>query len=151
MKTILEKTLVMQRDGRQANIAYTSIAVLVAIAMLIAASGSGTGVYESGQLTLGRWVLDTGGNVLAVIIAVLVLIPRTRILGAILAVILMFISIYLNYTIDGIEFFARAIPYNTITIMLGSILIGHYFEDLRYLFRPTQSAQNGQLSPSAYA
>ncbi|MEM7335850.1 MAG: hypothetical protein AAF490_27480 [Chloroflexota bacterium] len=146
MKKFLEKTLVMKRDSRQANIAYTIIAVLVAIAMLIAASGSGTGVYASGELTLGRWVLDTGGNVLAVIIAVLVLIPRTRILGAIMAVILMFISIYLNYTIDGIEFFARAIPYNTGTIMLGSILIGHYFEDFRYLFRSAQS-QNSQLSP----
>ncbi|MEM7801922.1 MAG: hypothetical protein AAF633_22195 [Chloroflexota bacterium] len=125
-------------DTDTVNIVYTIIAVLVAIAMLIAASGSGTGVYATGEPTLGRLLLDQGGNVLAVVIAVLVLIPRTRILGAIMAVVLMFISMYLNYTIDGIEFFARAIPYNTITIMLGSILIGHYFEDFRYLFRPAR-------------
>ncbi|MEM8857929.1 MAG: hypothetical protein AAGD96_06390 [Chloroflexota bacterium] len=141
MKTILDKTLVMQRDSKQANIVYTIIAVIVAIAMLIAASGAGTETYATGEPTLGRLILDNGGNVLAVIFAVLVLIPRTRIVGAISAVILMFISMYLNYTLDGIEFFARAIPYNTITIMLASILTGHYFEDLRYLFRPALNPQ----------
>ena len=149
MKAILEKTFVMKRDSALANIAYTAIAVLVAIAMLIAASGSGTGVYASGEPTLGRLLLDYGGNIFAVIIAFLVLIPRTRILGAILAVILMFISIYLNYTFDGIEFFARAIPYNTVTIMLGSILIGHYFEDLHDLFRPAHPVPNGQARADA--
>lgn len=138
MKAILNKTLVMQRDSKQANRIYTIIAGLVAIAMIIAASGSGTETYASGEPTLGRLVLDNGGNLLALIFAILVLVPRTRIIGAISAVILMFISMYLNYTLDGIEFFARAIPYNTITIMLGSILIGHYFEDFRYVFRPAQ-------------
>ncbi|MEM7346418.1 MAG: hypothetical protein AAF485_19430 [Chloroflexota bacterium] len=142
MKAILAKTLVMQRDSKPANIAYTIITVLVAIAMFIAASGAGTETYASEQPTSGRLVLDYGGNIFAIIIAILVLIPRTRILGGIFAVILMFISMYLNYTIDGIEFFATAIPYNTTTIMLGSILIGHYFEDLRYLLHPTQPAQN---------
>ena len=135
MNAILEKSLVMRRDSRPANIGYTIIAVLVAIAMFIAASGAGT---ETGGRTVGRLILDYGGNITAVIFGILVLIPRTRIFGAISAVVLMFISMYLNYAIDGIEFFARAIPYNTVTIMLGSILVGHYFEDLRDLFRPAR-------------
>ncbi|MEM7031989.1 MAG: hypothetical protein AAF629_20720 [Chloroflexota bacterium] len=143
MKKILSPSFVMQRDSRQSNIAYTIIAVLVAIAMFIAASGAGT---ETDQRSIGRLVLDYGGNIFAIIIAILVLIPRTRILGAILAVILMFISMYLNYTIDGIEFFATAIPYNTITIMLGSILIGHYFEDFSFIFRPSHNGSEHQVT-----
>lgn len=149
MKAILEKTLVMQRDSKRANVVYTIITVLVALAMLVAALGAGTESYASGEPTLGRSILDNGGNVLAIIIGILVLIPRTRSLGAISAVIQMFISMYLNYTLDGVDFFVTVIPYNTITIMLSSILIGHYFEDFRYIFRPTRSGQNNQLSPNA--
>lgn len=129
MQKRLTPSFVMQRDSKPANTAYTVIAVLVAIAMVIAASGAGTATE---QRSIGRLILDNGGNILAMIIAVLVLIPRTRIIGAMLAVVLMFISMYLNFTIDGIAFFARAIPYNTITIMLSSILIGHYADDLYY-------------------
>ncbi len=139
MKTILSPSFVMQRDSKQSNIAYTIVAVLVALAMFLAASGAGSGEYVTEQ-PLPDWV-NIGGNVLAALFGILVLIPRTRVIGAILAVALMFLSMYLNYTVDGIEFFAAAIPYNTITIMLGSILMGHYFEDLGYLFHPALPAQ----------
>ncbi|MEM7333367.1 MAG: hypothetical protein AAF490_14850 [Chloroflexota bacterium] len=133
MKKIVRPSFVMQRDGRLSNIAYTVIAVLVALAMFVAASGAGSDDFVIEQ-PLPDW-FNIGANVISIIWAILVLIPRTRILGAILVVINMALSMYINYAVGGIEFFAFAVPYNTTTIMLGSILIGHYFEDLPYLFK----------------
>ena len=113
--------------------------------MFLAASGSGSGNPVSAPPPV--W-LDVGGNIFAAAIGLFVLIPRTRILGGISAVINMFISMYLNYTIDGIEYFALLSPYNTITIMLASILIGHYAADLFYLNGRPDPLEQGQFSPS---
>ncbi len=133
MQTLLKPTPVMSRDSRKANIGYTILAVLVALALFVAASGSGA----AEQVQPSPELLDAGGNILSAVFGVLILIPRTRIIGALYAVVSMFISMYLNYTFDGVEFFVMAIPYNTVTIALGSILIGHYMDDLFTLFKPT--------------
>ncbi|MEM9131986.1 MAG: hypothetical protein AAF962_03815 [Actinomycetota bacterium] len=135
MKQIITPSYVMRRDGRAANIAYTIIAVAVALAMVAAASGAGPEEPLTDR-TLPDW-FHVGGNVLSLGYAVLVLIPRTRILGAILAVASMFLSMYVNYEFAGVDFFVDAIAYNTVTIMLGSVLIGHYADDLGHLPRPS--------------
>ena len=146
MKKLFQPSFVSQNDSRRWTIFYTVLTVLVAISMFLAASGSGSGNPISAPPPV--WV-DVGGNVIAALTGVLVLIPRTRIVGAISAVINMFISMYLNYTIDGIEYFALFSPYNTITIMLASILIGHYAADLFHLVNGPRSSEHGQLSPSS--
>ena len=131
LREALGRSFVSERDGERTNTVFTVIAVLVALAMFIAASGSGSD-QPMGDTTVPGWV-DVGGNILAATIGVLVLIPRTRIVGAVAAVINMFVSMYLNYNIDGVDFFVDAIAYNTVTIMLASILVGHYHEDLANL------------------
>lgn len=145
MKKLLQPSFVSQNDSRGWTIFYTIITVLVALSMFLAASGSGSGnpVYEPPP----AWV-DVGGNVIAALTGLLVLIPRTRILGGISAVVNMFISMYLNYTVDGIEYFALLSPYNTITIMLSSILIGHYAADLFHWSSDSTHLEQGQFSPS---
>ncbi|MEM9132172.1 MAG: hypothetical protein AAF962_05785 [Actinomycetota bacterium] len=128
MSSLLAPSPVSARETRNERIAYTVIAVIVAIAMFIAASGSGSGEYVTAEPPPDA--LNIAGNVFAAAVGILVLIPRTRIYGAILAVANMFVSMYLNYTYDGVDFFVDLIPYNTVTIMLASILIGHYEPDL---------------------
>ena len=142
MKTLLRPTPVMKRDSRRANMGYTLLAVLVALALFVAASGSGS----ADQVRPSPDWLDVGGNILSVIFGVLVLIPRTRIVGALYAVFVMFLSMYLNYTFDGVEFFVMAIPYNTITIAFSAILVGHYMADLFTLFAPSV-AESSSVSP----
>lgn len=139
MKKLLT-SFVMQRDSRISTFGYTIIAILVAIAMFIAASGAGSDEFIIEQ-PLPDW-FNIGANVISIIWAVLVLIPRTRIVGAILVLINMALSMWVNYAVGGLEFFAFAVPYNTTTIALACLLIGHYFEDLRYLFKPSADDQN---------
>lgn len=134
MNTFLKPTLVMQRDGRGTNTFFTALAVLVALAMFVAASGSGSGNPASGQ-PLPAWV-DIAANVLSALIGVLVLLPRTRAVGSILAIVNMLLSMVVNYRVDGIDYFARVIPFNVVTILLAAMLVGHYAEDLLRLFRP---------------
>ena len=128
MRRLLEPSFISGRDSRPATIVFTVMAVLVALAMFAAASGSGSGDFVT-EDPPPDW-LNISGNVFAAIVGVLVLIPRTRALGSILAVANMFLSMYLNYRFDGVDYFAQLIPYNTVTIMLASILVGHYAADL---------------------
>ncbi|MEM9463916.1 MAG: hypothetical protein AAGA90_01005 [Actinomycetota bacterium] len=132
MAAVLQPSHVSGRDGRGATIGFTAISVVVAIAMFLAASGSGSGDFVADPPP--DW-LNIGGNVFSVVIGLLVLVPRTRALGAILATGNMFVSMYLNHRYDGVDYFVDLIPFNTVTIMLASILIGHYVADLPRLFR----------------
>ncbi|MEM8859774.1 MAG: hypothetical protein AAGD96_15715 [Chloroflexota bacterium] len=146
MKNLLT-SFVHQRDSRTTTIAYTIIAILVALAMFIAASGAGSDDFVIEQ-PLPDW-FNIGANVVSIIWAVLVLIPRTRIIGALLVLFNMVGSMWVNYAVGGLEFFAFAVPYNTTTIALACLLIGHYFEDLRYLFKPSADDQNQPIMGGA--
>lgn len=126
--SLLAPSNVSARETPNERRAYWVIAAIVAIAMFLAASGSGSGEYVTAEPPPDA--LNIAGNVFAAAIGVMVLIPRARIYGAILAVINMFVSMYLNHTYDGVEYFVDLVPYNVTTIMLASILIGHYEPDL---------------------
>ncbi|MEM8924137.1 MAG: hypothetical protein AAGD35_11610 [Actinomycetota bacterium] len=144
MNALLAPSRVSGRETGNERIAYTAITVIVAVAMFIAASGSGSGEYVTAEPPPDA--LNIAGNVFAAVIGILVLIPRTRIYGAILAVGNMFVSMYLNYTYDGVDYFVDLIPYNTVTIMLASILIGHYEPDLA---RPSAESGDAEAEPVA--
>ncbi|MEM9201031.1 MAG: hypothetical protein AAGC53_05205 [Actinomycetota bacterium] len=140
MSGLFAPSYVSAQETRNERIAWTAITVVVAIAMFLAASGSGSGEYVTAEPPPDA--LNIAGNVLAATIGILVLIPRTRVYGAILAVGNMFISMYLNYTYDGVDYFVDLIPYNTITIMLASVLVGHYEPDL------SPAARNARNEPN---
>ena len=65
MSEIFSESFVMQRDSERAKTAYWVIAVLVALAMFVAASGSGSDMPMGDRTTPG-W-LDVLGNVFAVV------------------------------------------------------------------------------------
>ncbi|MEM9036692.1 MAG: hypothetical protein AAGA99_18960 [Actinomycetota bacterium] len=130
MTSFFRPSFVTAAESRRERIVFTGIAIVVAVAMFLAASGSGSGDPVGEQPPV---VVDVGGNVLSVVIGLLVLMPRTRAIGSILAIGNMFVSMYLNYTVDGVDYFVDLIPYNTVTIMLASVLLGHHAADLAHL------------------
>lgn len=134
----LQPTPVMRRDSKGANRLFTFLSILVALAMFVAAAGSGSGGHVSEQ-PLPAWV-DLAANVLSALIGLLVLIPRTRSLGSLLAVVNMLLSMVVNYRVDGIAYFAAVSPFNIATVMVASVLLGHYGEDLYGLLWPDRDA-----------
>jgi len=130
LKSVLAPSAVSARETPNERTAYWVITGIVALAMFLAASGSGSGDFVGEP---PPDALNIAGNVFAATVGIMVLIPQTRIYGAILAVANMLVSMYLNYTYDGVDYFVDLIPYNVITIMLASILIGHYEPDLARL------------------
>ncbi|MEM9954452.1 MAG: hypothetical protein AAF846_22780 [Chloroflexota bacterium] len=139
MNNILSFTPVMKRDGRIANIFYWILVIIVALALFVAAAGAGPEDYIPAN-PLEDW-FNVAANIVCVIFGFLVLIPRTRIIGALFGVIYMFGAMYINYTVAGVDFFVSAIPYNTISLTVSSILVGHYFEDLAYVFKVSGEEQ----------
>lgn len=124
--TLFQLTPVSQADSRRAHAAYTVVAVLVAVAMFLAASGSGNPATEK---PLPDWV-NTGANVLCVFIGVLVLLPRFRAAAAIAEALNMVASMVTNYKVDGHAYFIQVLPFNLVTLVLSLVLAWHYRSDL---------------------
>ncbi|MEM9516184.1 MAG: hypothetical protein AAGA42_15145 [Actinomycetota bacterium] len=132
MSSLLDPSPVSAGETRYERAVYTGTAVVVAVAMFIAASGSGSGDYVTAEPPPDA--LNITGNVFAAVTGILVLIPKSRAIGAVLAVGNMVSAMYLNYTYDGVDYFVDLIVYNVATTILASILIGHYARDLTGLF-----------------
>jgi hypothetical protein len=131
--TLFQRTPVSQADSRLAHAAYTIAAVLVAVAMFLAASGSGNPATEQ---PLPDWV-NTGANLLCVFIGVLVLLPRFRAVGAIAAALNMVASMFTNYQVDGYAYFVHVLPFNLVTLALSLVLAWHHRSDLARRNNPT--------------
>lgn len=130
MQQLIKPTLVMRRDSKRAHTVFTLLAVIVALAMFLAASGSGN---PSTVEPMPVW-FDTGANVLAALIGVLVLLPKTRGVSSMAAALLMVLAMFFNYTVDGYAFFLRALPFNLGTMVIALILASHHWADLPYTF-----------------
>lgn len=131
IRQLFERSYVGRRDHPTANTIFTVLAVLVALAMFLAASGSGS-EQPAGDTTIPGWV-DIAANLASVVFGLLVLVPRTRVVGALLAVANMVVSMYTNYQVDGVDYFVKVIGFNIATIVFASMLAGHYFADLWHL------------------
>ena len=114
-------------DGARAHILFSLIALIVALAMFAAASGSGN---PATLQPLPDWV-NTGSNVLCVIIGVLVVLPRTRARASLAAGINMVVSMITNYVVDGPAYFLKVLPFNVITLILALVLVWRYRADHR--------------------
>ena len=115
----------MRRDGTRAHVVYSLIALIVAVAMFAAASGSGN---PATLQPLPDWV-NTGSNLLCVVIGVLVLLPRSRARASLAAGFNMVVSMITNYVVDGPAYFLKVLPFNAITLILALALAWHYRAD----------------------
>ena len=133
MRSFIKPTVVMRRDSKITHTIFTLFALLVALAMVLAASGSGNPTTAE---PLPTW-FDTGANVLAALLGLLVLLPKTRAASSMAAAVLMLLSMFFNYTVDGYAFFLRALPFDLGTLVIALLLTSHYWEDLPATFKPS--------------
>lgn len=123
---LLKKTPVMERDTPRAHTVFTVLAVISALTMFVAASGSGN---PDTAEPLPDWV-NIAANVVSAAIGLLVLLPATRVYGAVLAIVNMALSMAVNYTVDGPGYFALVLPFNLVSIAVAALLVRHYRDDL---------------------
>lgn len=100
------------------------VALLVAVAMFLCASGSGNPATVD---PLPDWINITS-NVVCVIIGIFVLNPGTRFIASIFAALNMVASMVTNYKVDGYDYFLQALPFNIVTLVLALVLIYHHYK-----------------------
>lgn len=140
MNELTSPTLTMRKDSKRTNRIYTAIVVLVALAMFLAALGSGSPDTDP-DVALPGW-FDFLANVISAGFGILVLLPKTRVIGAISAVISMVLSMIVNYAVDGVDFFLQALPFNVITMILALLVTLHYWKDWPYVFESSQGGSD---------
>jgi hypothetical protein len=126
MKNLLAPSRVMSKDSHTTNIVYWMISGLVAVAMLLCASGSGNPATAH---PLPDWV-NSSVNIFNVVIAIFVLIPRTRAGAAVLAALNMIASMYTNYAVDGYDYFIKVLAFDLGSLIVSVIVVAHYWRDL---------------------
>jgi preprotein translocase subunit SecG len=126
MRELFKPSPVMRRDGARTHVLFSLIALIVAIALFLAASGSGN---PETLEPLPDWV-NTGSNLICVVIGLLVLLPRTRAGASLAAGLNMVASMFTNYWVDGPDYFLTVLPFNVITLILALGLAWHYRDDL---------------------
>jgi hypothetical protein len=105
----------------------------VAFGQLLCASGSGP---STGADPVAGWV-HTAMNIANVIIAILVLTPKTRALGAMLSAIILFISMSANLTFYGFAYFLKLSLFDLAFFIPSIVIFVHYKQDLAQTFRGT--------------
>jgi hypothetical protein len=130
---LFKRTAVMQQDSYSTHRFYTGVTVLLALTQFACAAGSGNPATAA-PLPDG---VAIAANVLAVVIGLLVLIPRTRALGGLLAGWNMTASMLTNYEVDGIDYFLQVLAFDLASLALALLVLWRYRSDLRYTFRST--------------
>jgi hypothetical protein len=119
-------TRTMQSDRRTQRAAYWVLCLLIAAAMVLAASGSGNPATAD---PLPDWV-NTSANLMCLIIAAFVLLPRTRFWGAVAAGVNMLASVATNLHVDGAAYAMQVLPFNLATLALCLAVIWHHRRDI---------------------
>ncbi len=126
LKDLFAKTPAIQNESKGEQALYSGLCVLIALAMGLAASGSGN--PETVE-PLPDWI-NIGSNALCVLIGLMVLVPRTRLWGALAAALMMLVSMATNYAVDGRAYFLQVLPFNVITLAVALIIVRHHWADL---------------------
>ena len=128
---LFKRTAVMQSDSRSTHRFYTGVAVLLALTQFACATGSANPATAAPLPD----AVNIAANVLAVGIGLLVLMPRTRALGGLLAALNMVASMFTNYEVDGFDYFLQVLVFDVSSLALALLVLWHYRDDLRDTFR----------------
>jgi hypothetical protein len=122
---LFHPTPVMRQDRPALRAFYWILAVVTAAAQVLCALGSGSAATAN---PMPDWVNNTA-NLLNLCIAVLVLIPRTRLLGALAAALMMILSMITNAQVDGFDYFLKVLPFDLGALALAAVLAWHHRDD----------------------
>ncbi len=117
----------MLNDGRSAYILFTIVAVLAAVTMFLCATGSGNPTTAK---PLPDFV-NAAANVLAVLIGIFILIPKTRAIASIAGALNMLASMLTNYLVDGYAYFLQVLAFDLTALGLSLVVLWHYRKDLK--------------------
>jgi hypothetical protein len=117
----------MQKDTPALRAFYWILALVTAAAQILCAMGSGSSETTNPK---PDWV-NTGANVLNLFIAVLVLLPRTRLWGALAAALMMILSMITNVQVDGYDYFLKVLPFDLGALAVAAWLAWHHRADFR--------------------
>ena len=131
MSKLFSPTSAMLNESKKAKIIFTILVCWVAFGQFLCASGSGP---STGADPVAGWV-HTAMNIVNVIIALLVLTPMTRALGALLSTIILFISMSANLTFYGFTYFLKLSPFDLAFFIPSILIFIHYRPDLAQTFR----------------
>ena len=123
----------MLNEDKRAKIFFTMLVCWVAFGQLLCASGSGP---STGADPVAGWV-HTAMNIANVMIAILVLTPKTRALGAMFSAIILFISMSANLTFYGFAYFLKLSLFDLAFFIPSILIFIHYRPDLAQTFRGT--------------
>ena len=127
LNMLFKPTPTMRNDGRSAHILFTIVAVLTAVTMFLCATGSGNPTTEE---PLSDFV-NTAANVLAVLIGIFILIPKTRAVASIAGAANMVASMLVNYFVDGYAYFLQVLAFDLVALGLSLVVLWHYRKDLK--------------------
>lgn len=127
LNMIFKPTPTVLNDGRSAHILFTIVAVLTAVTIFLCATGSGNPTTEE---PLSDFV-NTAANVLAVLIGIFILIPKTRAIASIAGAANMVASMLVNYFVDGYAYFLQVLAFDLVALGLSLVVLWHYRKDLR--------------------
>ena len=122
MKSLFRPTPEMLNQSKRDKVIFTILVFWVVFGQLLCASGSGP---SGGVDPVSGWV-HTAMNVANVIIALLILIPKTRTLGAILSTIILLISMSANLTFYGLTYFLKLLPFDLAFFIPSIVIYIHY-------------------------
>jgi len=133
MKELFRPTSVMSHDSKKAKLIFTILVCWVVFGQLLCASGSGP---STGADPVSGWI-HTAMNIANVIIALLVLTPKTRALGAMLSTMILLVSMSANWTFYGFAYFLKMSPFDLAFFIPSIVVFMHYRPDLAQTFRRT--------------
>jgi hypothetical protein len=133
MKELFRPTSVMSHDSKKSKLIFTILVCWVVIGQLLCASGSGP---STGADPVSGWI-HTAMNIANVIIALLVLTPKTRALGAMLSTMILLVSMSANWTFYGFAYFLKLSPFDLAFFIPSIVVFMHYRPDLAQTFRRT--------------
>jgi hypothetical protein len=95
--------------------------------MFLCATGSGNPTTEEPLPD----VVNTAANVLAVLIGIFILIPKTRAVASIAGAANMVASMLVNYFVDGYAYFLQVLAFDLVALGLSLVVLWHYRKDLK--------------------
>ncbi len=125
MMTLFQPTAVMRQDSPVSRAIYWALALATSAAQVLCALGSGSPTTAN---PMPDWV-NTSANLINVALAVLVLVPRTRIWGAIGAAVIMILSMFTNAQVDGFDYFLAVLPFDLGALAVAAVLAWHHRGD----------------------
>ena len=127
MMRLLQPGAIMRNDSPAVRAVFWILALGTAATQVLCALGSGS--PDTAQ-PMADW-FNIAANVVNIIVAVVVLLPGTRVWGAVAAVVVMIASMITNFQVDGSAYFLKVLPFDLVALVLPAVIAWHHRGDFR--------------------